>query len=68
MFLTVEKVQALYPYSALNSDELTFEHGDVISVVNKDDPDWWTGEMNGTTGVFPANYVQPYVEPCEYNI
>lgn len=29
----------------------------MIKVIKKDG-DWWTGVLNGKTGVFPANYVQ----------
>ena len=49
---------ALYSYTADNTDELTFYKGSVIVVLNKDDPDWWKGEMNGQIGLVPANYVQ----------
>ncbi|WAR07129.1 ITSN1-like protein [Mya arenaria] len=53
-----DHVIALYPYTALHEDELTFPKDAVINVVKKDDPDWWSGEYNGATGVFPSNYVQ----------
>ena len=49
---------ALYSYTADNTDELTFYKGSVIAILNKDDPDWWKGEVNGETGLVPANYVQ----------
>ena len=49
---------ALYSYTADNTDELTFYKGSVIVILNKDDPDWWKGEMNGLIGLVPANYVQ----------
>ena len=49
---------ALYSYTADNMDELTFYKGSVISIVSKEDPDWWKGEMNGQIGLVPANYVQ----------
>lgn len=60
------KVLASYPYAAQNEDELTFQQGDIISIVSREDPDWWTGQLAGITGVFPANYVQHYTEPCEW--
>lgn len=62
-FQIPERVMALYPYKAQNDDELSFEKGDVISVISKDEESWWKGEMNGQTGVFPSNYVTPM---CEY--
>ncbi|CAE1260660.1 unnamed protein product [Acanthosepion pharaonis] len=56
----LEQVICLYPYSAQNSDELTFQKDDLINVINKDDPDWWKGELSGVVGVFPSNYVTSY--------
>ncbi|KAG7207393.1 hypothetical protein KM043_009047 [Ampulex compressa] len=55
----VERVMALYPYQAQNEDELSFEKGDVITVLTKDGESWWKGELNGLSGVFPCNYVSP---------
>ncbi|KAK1128818.1 hypothetical protein K0M31_019963 [Melipona bicolor] len=55
----VERVMALYPYQAQNEDELSFEKGDVITVLAKDEAEWWKGELNGVSGVFPSNYVSP---------
>ncbi|XP_067051383.1 intersectin-1-like [Acropora muricata] len=53
-----EQVLAMFPYTAQNPDELTFYKGSVINVLSKQG-EWWTGEMNGQTGMFPSNYVQP---------
>ncbi|XP_073258737.1 intersectin-1-like [Porites lutea] len=54
----LEQVLAMFPYTAQNLDELTFYKGSVINVVSKEG-EWWKGEMNGQTGMFPSNYVQP---------
>eukprot|EP01102_Stenamoeba_stenopodia_P010428 TRINITY_DN313_c0_g3_i2.p1 TRINITY_DN313_c0_g3~~TRINITY_DN313_c0_g3_i2.p1 ORF type:complete len:1264 (+),score=385.55 TRINITY_DN313_c0_g3_i2:434-4225(+) len=51
------KCKALYYYDAVQDDELTFKEGDLITILHKDG-DWWTGELNGQTGLFPANFVQ----------
>lgn len=59
-----EKVVALYPYSALNEDELSFEKDDVITLLAHEEASWWRGELNGVTGLFPSNYVAPI---CEYS-
>ena len=53
----VEQVVALYNYQAQNDDELTFAKNSVINVIENKDPDWWKGECNGVTGLFPSNYV-----------
>lgn len=42
----------------MNEDELDLRIGDVIDVINQDDPGWWTGEIDGKLGLFPANFVQ----------
>lgn len=56
-----DKVIALYAYKAQNDDELSFEKDDIISVLGKDEPEWWRGECQGLTGLFPSNYVGPFV-------
>ena len=50
---------AMYNYAGQHDDELSFAKGSVINVINKDDPDWWKGEVNGSEGMFPSNYVTP---------
>ncbi|KJE97959.1 hypothetical protein, variant [Capsaspora owczarzaki ATCC 30864] len=55
---------AQFPYTAGNDDELSFNPDDVILLVNKQDDDWWEGELNGKVGLFPSNYVR-IAEPHE---
>ncbi|XP_012582897.1 PREDICTED: intersectin-2 isoform X4 [Condylura cristata] len=57
-FHPVCQVIAMYDYTANNEDELNFSKGQLINVLNKDDPDWWQGEVSGVTGLFPSNYVK----------
>ncbi|XP_042288782.1 intersectin-1 isoform X2 [Thunnus maccoyii] len=52
------QVIGMYDYVAQNDDELAFMKGQVITVLNKDDCDWWKGELNGREGLFPSNYVK----------
>lgn len=52
------QAKALYPYEAATDDELTFNEGDIIFIVQKDQAGWWEGELNGKKGWVPANYVQ----------
>ncbi|XP_075454596.1 intersectin-2 isoform X2 [Ascaphus truei] len=61
-FIPVCQVIAMYDYIANNEDELNFSKGQLINVLHKDDADWWQGEINGTTGLFPSNYVQMTTE------
>ncbi|KAF8499111.1 BAR-domain-containing protein [Russula emetica] len=56
----VNYVVALYDFSAQADGDLDFKVGDRIEVVERTDSaeDWWTGRLDGRTGVFPGNYVQ----------
>ncbi|KAL0967131.1 hypothetical protein UPYG_G00248170 [Umbra pygmaea] len=51
------QVIAKYDYKAANQDEMSFFKGELINVLDKDNPDWWKGEVNGVTGLLPTNYV-----------
>ncbi|KAK3106444.1 hypothetical protein FSP39_020212 [Pinctada imbricata] len=57
----MEKVVAIYDYAAVKDDELTFSENALIYVTNKNDDGWWEGIMNGVTGLFPSNYVEPCI-------
>lgn len=54
----VEKVVAIFDYEATRDDELTFEEGALIYVLQKNPDGWYEGIMNGYTGLFPGNYVE----------
>lgn len=51
-------VRAIYDYEASDEDELGFQEGDIIKLLARHDSGWWTGELNGITGLFPANHVE----------
>ncbi|KAK2818007.1 hypothetical protein Q7C36_021940 [Tachysurus vachellii] len=53
-----EEYIAMYTYESSEQGDLTFQQGDVITVLKKEG-DWWTGTVGGKTGVFPSNYVKP---------
>ncbi|CAE1280304.1 ABI2 [Acanthosepion pharaonis] len=57
----LEKVVAIYDYQADKADELTFTENAVIYVIKKNDDGWWEGVMDGVTGLFPGNYVEPCI-------
>uniref|UniRef100_A0A146MHC4 Abl interactor 2 n=3 Tax=Lygus hesperus TaxID=30085 RepID=A0A146MHC4_LYGHE len=57
----IEKVVAIYDYYADKEDELSFQESAVIYVLKKNDDGWWEGVMDGITGLFPGNYVEPCV-------
>lgn len=56
----VGRAKAIYTYSAIKDDELSLKPGDMINVYKTDLPDqgWWLGELNGSIGVFPENFVR----------
>lgn len=62
-----DKVIALYDYNSNFPNELSLQKGDIIKVLNREDPQWWFGtlEKSGINGYFPANYVTPSV-PTKY--
>lgn len=53
-------VQTLYPFSSVTEEELNFEKGEVMEVVEKpeNDPEWWRCKnSHGLVGLVPKNYV-----------
>lgn len=59
----VKVVRALYRYSAQQADELSFEEGDNLYIIDiKSDPNWWKASCNGKVGLIPSNYVEESTE------
>ncbi|XP_013379436.1 unconventional myosin-Ie-like [Lingula anatina] len=50
--------RCLYAYDAQDTDELSFNEGDIISLIKEDPQGWWTGRLRGKEGLFPSNYVE----------
>ena len=52
----VDYVVALYDFAAQAEGDLDFKVGDRIEVVERSgsSEDWWTGRLDGRTGVFPG--------------
>lgn len=47
--LGLEKVVACFRFTAQHDDELSFEQGDVILILSKnEDPTWWKGKLLST--------------------
>ena len=54
-------VIALYSFNSGNPEELAFQKGDLMDIIDQpqDDPDWWEArKADGTTGLVPRNYVE----------
>ncbi|NXF05453.1 SH3R2 ligase, partial [Smithornis capensis] len=54
----VPRARALYTYRGHNPGELRFNKGDIIVLLRQLDENWYLGEVNGISGVFPASSVQ----------
>lgn len=42
----VNVVRALFNFEARNVDEMSFKEGDVVYLLDRSDPNWWTGDFN----------------------
>ncbi|RGP76149.1 hypothetical protein FLONG3_5392 [Fusarium longipes] len=59
------KVKAIYEYSSPHEDDLNFNIGQVITVTDEEDADWYGGEYVDDQGVkqegiFPRNFVEKF--------
>ncbi|KAK2865827.1 hypothetical protein Q7C36_001883 [Tachysurus vachellii] len=56
----VERVKALYDFTAESSGDLPFLRGDVIEVIEHIDEEWSHGRLNGREGLFPISFTQTH--------
>jgi len=58
--LGTNQAVALYTFHAAEPGDLGFKKGDIITITKRTDSknDWWTGQVDGRTGIFPSNYVE----------
>lgn len=59
------KVKAIYDYSSAHDDDLNFPNGQVITVTEEEDTDWYYGGYVDSSGekqegIFPRNFVERY--------
>lgn len=55
-FLGVAK--AIFDYQSNSEYELNFHLDQILFITKEDDSGWWSGEINGKSGLFPNNYVE----------
>ncbi|RIA98151.1 hypothetical protein C1645_813202 [Glomus cerebriforme] len=53
-----------YDYEARESDELSLNKGDVVTVLEQNEG-WWKGDLNGKIGIFPANHIKLIEMPSQ---
>ena len=55
-------VQATFDFTEPEAEQLCFQAGDVIEVVQQGETaGWWEGSLNGQVGWFPSNFCsEPY--------
>ncbi|XP_071341862.1 neutrophil cytosol factor 2 isoform X1 [Trachinotus anak] len=49
---------ALHSYESSNPEDLSFHQGETIILLSRVNQDWFEGQCNGNTGIFPASYVE----------
>jgi len=59
------KVKAVFEYTSPHDDDLHFPNGQIITVTEEEDEDWYVGEYVDALGVkqegiFPRNFVEKY--------
>ena len=65
MAATPFRVKAFYDYTSGHEDDLSFSNGEIITVTDVEDDDWYYGEYvdgggNTKQGLFPKNFVERY--------
>ncbi|KAI2652124.1 CD2-associated protein [Labeo rohita] len=50
--------RVLFEYVPQNEDELELKIGDIIDITEEVEEGWWSGSMNGKSGLFPSNFVK----------
>lgn len=55
----MEYVEAIYEFQPQQDGDLHIKPGDKIEILEKSSPEWYKGKCNGSTGMFPSNYVKP---------
>lgn len=65
MSSTPFKVKAVFEYKSDEPDDLNFPNGQIITVTEEEDDDWYSGEYISAQGekmrgIFPRNFVEKY--------
>ncbi|RWS08075.1 adapter molecule Crk-like protein [Dinothrombium tinctorium] len=71
----VEKVRGKFAFSGKDVDDLPFKKGEILTVISKDEDQWWTARNSlGQIGSIPVPYVElfdesqaPASQPLDFN-
>lgn len=55
-------VKALFEYKSDYDDDLSFAAGQIITVTEIEDDEWYSGTYDGKLGMFPKNFVENFSE------
>lgn len=61
----VKVVRALYKYEAREADELSFDEGDLLYILDMSSSDWWKARCGKEQGLIPSNYVAENTETVD---
>lgn len=58
----VERVIAKYDFEGVDTDDLPFRKGEILTIISKDEEQWWTAKNSlGNKGSIPVPYVQKVI-------
>jgi len=53
------QARVLWDFQGIDATELNVKQGEIITILDKSNPEWWRGEtQGGVQGLLPSNYVQ----------
>ncbi|KAG6840835.1 hypothetical protein C0991_004058 [Blastosporella zonata] len=59
-----QQAKALWAYNENGEEEdLSFRVGDIITIIEETNTDWWTGSVHGKQALFPSAYVEKIKAP-----
>ncbi|XP_072022003.1 osteoclast-stimulating factor 1-like [Amphiura filiformis] len=61
----VKVFRALYAYNAQHDDELSFDEGDMLYVLDVSNKDWYKAKVGNKKGLIPSNYVEESMESVD---
>lgn len=62
------RVRAIYDFWPSEPGELRILKGNIITVLEYSQTQWWKGLLDGRIGLFPTNYVEEWSNPSQEDI